>query len=105
MKKRRFLASIVLIVSTLALITSCQQNEENVSSGKSSLRYLSVADGYLDYVYHSVEIVFVDPKTECIMYKDNQTHKQTAIKVSDLKGVFGVSVPTGDNFVSRYNML
>lgn len=50
MKKRRFLASIVLIVSTLAVVTSCQQDEENISSGKSPLRYLSVADGYLDDV-------------------------------------------------------
>lgn len=50
MKKRRFLASIVLIVSALAVVTSCQQEEENFSSGKSSLRYLSVAEGYLDDV-------------------------------------------------------
>lgn len=39
------------------------------------------------------------------MYKDNQTHKQNVTNVSDLKGAFRVSVPTGDNFVSRYNML
>lgn len=56
-------------------------------------------------VYHSIEIVYIDPETGYIMYKDNQTHKQNVTNVPDLKGAFRVSVPTGDNFVGRYNML
>ena len=50
MKKRRFLASIALIVSTLAVVTSCQQDESFEITKSSQQRFLDVAPNYLDNI-------------------------------------------------------